>query len=74
MQFKQIFLTYLLININKLTISIKLLLKIIKSTKNNNSSRFFELSFDFNSRNRLELSSNFDFNFRNRLVKTFESS
>jgi len=30
MQFKQIFLTYLLININKLTISIKLLLKIIK--------------------------------------------
>jgi len=55
MQFKQIFLTYLLININKLTISIKLLLKIIKFTKNNNSSRFFGSNFDFNSRNRLEL-------------------
>jgi len=42
MQFKQIFLTHLLININKLTISIKLLLKIIKFTKNNNSNQFFE--------------------------------
>jgi len=55
MQFKQIFLTYLLINTNKLTISIKLLLKIMKFTKNNNLDRFFESSFDFNSRNRLEL-------------------
>jgi len=74
MQFKQIFLTYLLININKLTISIKLLLKIMKFTKNNNSDRFFESDFDSNSRNRLESSSSFDFNFRNRLVKTFGSS
>jgi len=65
MQFKQIFLTHLLININKLTISIKLLLKIIKFTKNNNSTRFFELEFDFNSRNQLESSSSFDSNFRN---------
>jgi len=65
MQFKQIFLIHLLININKLTISIKLLLKIIKFTKNNNLNRFFELDFDFNSRNRLESSSNFAFNFRN---------
>jgi len=48
MQFKQIFLTYLLININKLTISIKLLLEIIKFTKNNNLSRFFESGFDLN--------------------------
>jgi len=74
MQFKQIFLTHLLININKLTISIRLLLKIIKFTKNNNSNWFFELNFDFNSRNRFESSSNFDFNFRNRFVKIFESS
>jgi len=51
MQFKQIFLTHLLINIDKLTISIKLLLKIIKFTKNNNSSRFFGSGFDFNFRN-----------------------
>jgi len=72
MQFKQIFLIYLLININKLTISIKLLLKIMKFTKNNNLSRFFELSFDFNSRNRFKSNSSFDFNFRNRLVKIFE--
>jgi len=74
MQFRQIFLTYLLININKLTISIKLLLKIMKFTKNNNLGRFFELNFDFNSRNRIESSSIFDFNFRNQLAKTFESS
>jgi len=55
MQFKQIFLTYLLININKLTISIKLLLKTTKCTKNNNSSRFFESDFDLNYWNRSKL-------------------
>ncbi len=35
---------------NKLTISIKLLLKIIEFIKNNNSSRFFESNFDFISK------------------------